>query len=76
MRARSGHWAVYQNQDPTHQNFLHLLFMRYGDGTPFAEPPEFYPSDASVIGPGRRYLHVGFVDLESGNVVAEEKVSE
>jgi len=76
IRAKGGTWAVYQNQDPEHHNFLHLAFMRYGDGTPFTAPPRTYPSDKNpTMGPGRRYLHVGCLDLNTGEIVEEEPAS-
>lgn len=72
MRSRGGLWACYQNHDLGHRDIGRLVFLQYGgpDST-FDSPPDRYP-DVPEVGLGWRYLHVGFVDLKSGEIVDVE----
>lgn len=70
MRERGGKWAAYQNHDMGHSELGLLVFLQYGEGRTHATPPERAPDGPHGL--GWRYLHVGYVDLASGNVVDEE----
>lgn len=70
MKERGGKWAAYQNHAMDSSGLGHLQFLKYGDGCTFEEPPEKYPSD-NEHGMGWRYLLVGSVDLESGEIKPE-----
>lgn len=71
MRERGGRWAAYQNHALDHVDVGRLQFLQYGPECTFKKPPERAPDTASC-GMGWRYLHVGFVDLTTGDVVQEE----
>lgn len=59
-------WAAYQNHDMSNTSLGHLQFLQIGVGCTYAEAPERMPD--SHLGIGWRYLFVGFVNLETGNV--------
>lgn len=63
-------WAAYQNHALDSANCGHLQFLAVGPDNTCKEAPEKYPADTSS-GMGWRYLHVGWVDLETGEVVAD-----
>jgi len=67
MRSRGGSWAAYQNHALDSHNVGHLQFLKFGAGCTFVVPPEKYPADTSH-GAGWRYLHVGTVNLETGEI--------
>jgi len=66
MRTRGGQWAVYQNHALDSADAGGLRFLKVGSGCTFEAAPERYPD--SALGVGWRYLHVGFVDLDTGTI--------
>jgi hypothetical protein len=70
-KSPSTRWCAYQNHALDSANCGHLQFLAVGPDNTFKEAPEKYPADTSS-GMGWRYLHVGWVDLETGKVVADE----
>jgi hypothetical protein len=71
MRERGGRWAAYQNFALDSRGLGNVVFVQYGPGRTFETPPPAAPDGAH--GAGWRYLHVGYVDLETGNIVEVEK---
>ncbi len=67
MRKRGGCWAAYQDQDLGHYDLGRLCFLQYGPGCSYLVPPPRYP-DMPAIGCGYRYLHIGYVNLETGEI--------
>ena len=67
MREMEGSWAAYQNHAMDSSDLGGLRFLRFGEGATFAEPPERYP-DTPKLGTGWRHLHVGTVNLETGDI--------
>ncbi len=67
LRERGGDWFAYQNHAMDSANLGHLQFLCCGDGCTFTEPPARMPE--SHLGIGWRYLLVGKVNLESGEIV-------
>jgi len=63
-------WAAYQNHALDSANCGHLQFLAVGPDNTCKEAPERYPADTSS-GMGWRYLRVGWVDLETGEVIDE-----
>jgi hypothetical protein len=61
-------WAAYQNHDLGHPELGHLQFLATGPGNTFKQPPDRFPDTARRI--GWRYVHVGFVNLETGKIDA------
>lgn len=61
MRDRGGSWAAYQNMEPRSAAHGHVIFLRH-DGTPPSSAPD------GPHGTGWKYLHIGEVDLASGEV--------
>jgi len=59
-------WAAYQNHDMGHPNLGHLQFLAVGPGCTFKTPPRNSPDTPSGL--GWRYLHVGTVNLETGEI--------
>ena len=72
MRDRPGTWAAYQNMALDSADLGHLRFLKYGPDCTLKEPPQHY-SDTS-LGIGWRYVYVGTVNLETGEVVPKAKV--
>ncbi len=72
MQGRGGRWAAFQNQDMGHHDLGRLAFLQYGPGCSYPHPPQRYP-DTPAIGLGWRYLHVGFVNLETGEIEHQEQ---
>jgi hypothetical protein len=69
MRERGGSWAAYQSMDMSSSTLGSLRFLQYGGPeSTFKTPPEKYP-DTPQLGIGWRYLLVGKVDLETGEIV-------
>ena len=66
-------WAAYQNKAMDSANLGHLQFLAVGEENTYKEPPERYPADTQS-GMGWRYLFIGWVNLETGEV--EEKINE
>jgi len=76
MRSSAGNlpgtrWAVYQNHDIGHRDLGHLQFIAVGPQNTLKEATERAP-DTQACGMGWRYLHVGWVNLETGAIYAEE----
>jgi hypothetical protein len=70
MRERNrlgAQWAAFQNHALDSANLGGLRFLQIGDGCTFATPPERYPD--TKFGTGWRHLLVGFVNLETGEIV-------
>lgn len=59
-------WAAYQNHDMNSGHFGHLQFLAVGPQNTFKEPPARMPD--TDVGLGWRYLFVGWVDLNTGEV--------
>jgi hypothetical protein len=59
-------WFAYQNHAMDSANFGHLQFLCCGPGCTFEEPPQRMPD--SHLGIGWRYLLVGTVNLETGEI--------
>lgn len=70
MRDRPGTWAAYENHDLGHPNLGHLRFLKYGPDCTLKEPPEKYPDTS--LGIGWRYVYIGTVNLETGEVIPKE----
>jgi hypothetical protein len=68
IRERGGNWAAYQNQDLGHYDLGHMRFLKYGPECTLKEPPQRYPDTSDCI--GWRYVLVGTVNLETGEVVS------
>lgn len=66
MRQRGGKWAAYQNHAMDSRNLGHLRFLKFGEGCTFETPPPKYPD--TQYGTGWSYVHVGTVNLESGDI--------
>ena len=62
-------WAAYQNHDLGHRDCGHMQFMAVGPKNTFKEAPDKYPD--SHLGIGWRYLHIGWVNLETGNITQD-----
>jgi hypothetical protein len=59
-------WFAYQNHAMDSASLGHLQFLCCGPGCTFAEPPQRMPD--SHLGIGWKYLLVGKVNLESGEI--------
>lgn len=71
-RAREGtRWAAYENKAMDSANAGHLQFLMVGNGCTYSDGPAKYPSD-TVHGMGWRYLFVGYVNLETGEIEKED----
>lgn len=70
MRERGGTWYAYQNHDLGHPELGHLRFLQVGPECTYQEAPERYPD--SQYGLGWRYLRVGIVNLETGEIEEEQ----
>jgi len=60
-------WFVYQNHAMDSASLGHLQFLCCGPGCTFPDPPQRMPD--SHLGIGWRYLLVGEVDFETGQIV-------
>jgi hypothetical protein len=60
-------WFAYQNHAMDSASLGHLQFLCCGPGCTFADPPQRMPD--SRLGIGWRYLLVGKVDFETGQIV-------
>lgn len=61
-------WAAYQNHAMDSAGLGHLQFLCVGDDCTFSSAPERMPD--SQHGLGWRYLHVGFVNMKTGQIEA------
>lgn len=67
MRARGGQWAAYCNMALDSALCGHMKFLRHGEGCTFSAPPKpRLPDNEGEI--NWRYLYVGEVNLETGEV--------
>jgi|GEM_PF-2780447 len=60
-------WAAYQNHDMSHGLLGHLQFLCCGKGCTFQDAPKRMPD--TKVGFGWRYVPVGIVDLDTGEIV-------
>lgn len=70
MRGSTGEgqrWAAYQNHDMSHSLLGHLQFLRCGKDCTFQDAPRRMPD--TRLGIGWRYVLVGIVDLDTGDIV-------
>ena len=67
MRDRGGQWAAYENHALDSADLGHMRFLKYGPGCTLENPPTRYP-DTMEHGIGWRYVLVGTVNLETGEV--------
>jgi len=67
MRKRGGTWAAYQNMDMGHPDLGGVRCLKIGPDCTFHGPPDRMPDTQHGI--GWRYLHVGWVDLETGMII-------
>ena len=67
MKDRGGEWYAYQNMALDSADAGRIAFLQCGEGRTFTTPPDKHP-DGTSIGPGWKYLHVGQVDLETGEI--------
>lgn len=70
MRERGGKWAAYENKAFDSASAGHVQFLKYGDGCTYPEPPIHMPDTAAGV--GWKYLHIGYVDFESGCILSAE----
>lgn len=70
MQSRGGTWAAYQNHEIGHPDCGNLRFLKIGPGCTFENAPPVYPDTKHGI--GWRYLYVGRVDLETGEILETE----
>jgi hypothetical protein len=66
MRERGGSWAAYKCVALDASDLGDLRFLQFGEGRTFSEPPQRYPD--TQFGIGWRYLLVGVVNLETGEI--------
>jgi len=67
-------WAAYQNQALDSMNCGHVIFLAFGAGCTY-ENDEALPAYApdGTYGLGWRYKHVGYVNLETGDIEEDLK---
>jgi hypothetical protein len=66
MKDRGGLWGAYENHDLGHPDCGHLRFLKYGPDCTLKKPPMVFPDTPDFI--GCRYVYVGTVNLETGEV--------
>lgn len=59
-------WAAYQNLDMSSRGIGHLQFLAVGPQNTFKEAPAHAPDSAAGL--GWQYVHMGWVNLETGKV--------
>jgi len=59
-------WAAYQNMALDSADVGGLRFLKIGKDCTYTEAPAKYPD--TQFGTGWRYLHCGFVNLETGEI--------
>lgn len=59
-------WYAYQNHDLGHYDIGHLQFLAVGSQNTFKDAPNRMPDTRTSL--GWRYIKVGIVNLESGEV--------
>ncbi len=70
MRERGGTWAAFQNQALDSADRGGLRFLHVGEGCTYQTAPGRYPD--TQFGVGWRYLLVGTVNLETGDLNAKD----
>lgn len=71
MRHIEGQWAAYENKALDSANAGHMQFLKYGAECTYESPPVRYPVD-TAHGLGWRYVIVGVVNLETGQIESFE----
>lgn len=69
MRILGGQWAAYQNMALDSASLGGIRFLKIGEGCTYTTAPDRYPD--TKFGVGWRYLLVGMVNLETGQIVGE-----
>lgn len=69
LKSPDTRWAAYQNADLSSADCGSLRFLAVGPNNTFRDPPDRYPD--SALGTGWRFLFVGWVSLETGEVLRE-----
>lgn len=69
---KSTRWGAFQNKALDSSNLGHIQFLAIGPDNTYDSAPKRYPADTSS-GMGWRYLFVGYVDLETGEIEEVEK---
>lgn len=64
--AATTRWAVYRNMAMDSSTLGHLQFLAIGPDNTLKQPPPRYPD--SHLGLGWKYLFVGWINLETGEV--------
>jgi len=64
-------WMAYQNHAMDSASLGHLQFLCVGPGCTFTEAPTRMP-DSRFFGHGWKYLLVGHVDLQTGEIVENQ----
>lgn len=64
--SEGGTWYAYQNRALDSASLGHLQFLKVGPTCTYKEPPARMPD--TQAGLGWRYILVGMVDLESGDI--------
>jgi hypothetical protein len=72
MRDRGGLWAAYENHALDSADLGHLRFLKYGPDCTLKEPPQRYPDTS--LGVGWKYVYIGTVNLETGEVDPKARV--
>ena len=60
-------WAAYQNKAFDSARLGHIQFLAIGPENTFKEQPDRFP-DAPPHGVGWKYLFIGWVNLETGEI--------
>ena len=71
MRTQKGNWAVYQNQDLNSFAVEVCMFLNWGPNCANKTAPRVMPD--GDWGPGWRYVYIGEVDLEKGEIVTTKR---
>lgn len=71
---KDARWAAYQNKAMDSAGFGHIQFLAVGPENTFKEKPKHYPD--TPHGLGWKYLFIGWVDMETGEINSERKESE
>jgi hypothetical protein len=66
IRERGGDWFAFQSRDMSSRTLGDLQFLQCGPGRTYLEPPARMPDTKHGI--GWRYLLVGKVNLETGEI--------
>jgi len=69
MKRIGGGWVAYRNVSLGDKAIGHLKFLRCGPGCYYERPPVRYPEHG--LHPDGAYIHVGTVDLNTGEIREE-----